>query len=138
VFLGYAPNYKGYCCLDFIKSLVYISKHVLFHECDFPYPTLLSQALQLTPAITFNLRDVFHSHCKCCHISLLSSSLTVPPVTITSSHSQEPPFAEVVWKLLLSQPFPPTPTTHPSNHPTLVPWRFLPSNHKPAIATLSY
>lgn len=44
VFLGYAPNYKGYRCLDPKTGRVYISRHVLFHELRFSYSELVNPA----------------------------------------------------------------------------------------------
>lgn len=37
VFLGYAPHYKGYRCLDSKTGRVYVSRYVVFHESIFPY-----------------------------------------------------------------------------------------------------
>jgi len=36
-FLGYSPLHKGYRCLDTNTHRVYISRHVVFNENDFPY-----------------------------------------------------------------------------------------------------
>lgn len=44
VFLGYAPNYKGYRCLDPITGRVYISRDAIFCENKFPYYSLLGQS----------------------------------------------------------------------------------------------
>lgn len=43
IFLGYAPNYKGYRCLDPSSCRVYISRHVQFVEHIFPYQRLAGQ-----------------------------------------------------------------------------------------------
>ncbi|KAL6175680.1 hypothetical protein ACLB2K_052319 [Fragaria x ananassa] len=40
VFIGYSPHHKGYRCLDPQTNRVYISRHVLFNENDFPYTRL--------------------------------------------------------------------------------------------------
>ena len=37
VFIGYSPQHKGYRCLDPKTNRVYISRHVIFNENDFPY-----------------------------------------------------------------------------------------------------
>ena len=55
VFLGYAPHYKGYHCLDPCINRVYISHDVRFHENIFPYSTLASKALSLLQAPPFVL-----------------------------------------------------------------------------------
>ena len=42
VFLGYAPNYKGYICYDVSKKRSYLSRHVVFNENVFPYQELVT------------------------------------------------------------------------------------------------
>ncbi|KAM2827187.1 hypothetical protein COP1_036768 [Malus domestica] len=44
IFLGYASNYKGYLCYDASKNKMYISRHVLFDETEFPYRSLVSKS----------------------------------------------------------------------------------------------
>ncbi|KAM1755844.1 hypothetical protein ACFX12_008126 [Malus domestica] len=41
IFLGYATKYNGYICYEVSKQRVYISRHVVFDENQFPYTTLL-------------------------------------------------------------------------------------------------
>lgn len=36
VFIGYSTNQKGYRCLDLGTSKVYISRHIIFYEDQFP------------------------------------------------------------------------------------------------------
>ena len=43
IFLGYASKYKGYICFEVNTKRVYISRHVLFDETEFPYSTLVSK-----------------------------------------------------------------------------------------------
>lgn len=59
VFLGYAPHYEGYRCLDPITCRVYISHHVRFNETEFPY-TISPLVL---PKSTRNLTS--HLFCGC-------------------------------------------------------------------------
>ena len=40
VFLGYATKYKGYLCYEVSKPRMYMSRHVIFDETEFPYQTL--------------------------------------------------------------------------------------------------
>lgn len=86
VFLGYAPNNKGYHCLDPKTSRVYISRHVLFHELRFSYleffnpsdtqislpsssdPLVVMSPLHFTPTITSS---------SSCHISPTTSSPSI-------------------------------------------------------------
>ncbi|KAJ6969913.1 hypothetical protein NC653_034466 [Populus alba x Populus x berolinensis] len=37
VFLGYSSSHLGYRCLDLEFGRVYVSRHVCFHECVFPF-----------------------------------------------------------------------------------------------------
>lgn len=37
LFLGYSPTRHGYCCLDLNTNLLYIARHVRFHEQYFPF-----------------------------------------------------------------------------------------------------
>ncbi|KAM1789190.1 hypothetical protein ACFX11_039377 [Malus domestica] len=41
LFLGYATKYKGYICYEVSKQRIYISRHVVFDESQFPYTNLL-------------------------------------------------------------------------------------------------
>ena len=44
IFLGYASKYKGYICFEVSSKKCYISRHVIFDECDFLYPSLLQKS----------------------------------------------------------------------------------------------
>lgn len=57
VFLGYAPQTKGYRCFDPKSGRVYISSHVRFHENTFPYPKLKNLAPLSQPI--FDISDIF-------------------------------------------------------------------------------
>ncbi|CAH9134641.1 unnamed protein product, partial [Cuscuta epithymum] len=63
VFLGYAPEYKGYRCLDPLTGKIYINRNVCFHENHFPYSDLISSleksTLPLCPPInTVQLHEI--------------------------------------------------------------------------------
>ena len=58
VFLGYAPHYKGYKCLDPISHRVYISHHVRFYETEFPFQTLTTRAPSLQKAPSFPVQEI--------------------------------------------------------------------------------
>ena len=40
IFLGYSTTSKGYLCFDPTTNTIYTSRHVLFNESKFPFPTL--------------------------------------------------------------------------------------------------
>jgi len=40
VFIGYDDHYKGYRCFDLVSGWIYISRHVVFDEANFPYQQL--------------------------------------------------------------------------------------------------
>ncbi|KAI5350094.1 hypothetical protein L3X38_002985 [Prunus dulcis] len=42
VFLGYSLNHQGYKCLDLFTRRIYVSRHVLFNEDNFPFKDLTS------------------------------------------------------------------------------------------------
>ncbi|CAH9077265.1 unnamed protein product [Cuscuta europaea] len=50
VFLGYAPGYKGYGCLNPRTGRVYIIRDVVFHETSFPYSDLCTSTSSSLPA----------------------------------------------------------------------------------------
>ncbi|KAJ3676869.1 hypothetical protein LUZ60_002593 [Juncus effusus] len=59
VFLGYAPNQKGYKCLHLPTNKVYVSRHVIFNETYFPFmhdqPLSSSQTSSSPPHTTLTL-----------------------------------------------------------------------------------
>lgn len=48
IFLSYASKYKGYICFEVNTKRVYISRHVLFDETEFPYSTLVSKSSSMS------------------------------------------------------------------------------------------
>ncbi|CAH9140808.1 unnamed protein product [Cuscuta epithymum] len=93
VFIGYAPGYKGYRCLDPTTGRVYVSRDVVFHETSFPYPTLSS----CTPTSSPDTSQ-----------SSLSSPLSSYPTNVQS------PFPSTTLPVLPSQY---TTTSHAPGYP---------------------
>lgn len=44
IFLGYAACYKGYICYELSHKKIYISRHVIFDELDFPYTSFTAKS----------------------------------------------------------------------------------------------
>ena len=42
VFLGYPPHHRGYQCLDLSSNKIFIPRHVIFDETNFPFATINS------------------------------------------------------------------------------------------------
>ena len=83
VFLGYNIQHKGYRCLDLLTQHIYISRHVIFHESEFPYhktTTVMSSSPATSTASHFNLEFTI-PHCApsinpASSLSPLSPSIT--------------------------------------------------------------
>ncbi|KAM1099692.1 hypothetical protein ACFX15_006016 [Malus domestica] len=43
IFLGYASKYKGFICYEVSHKRIYVSRHVIFDETEFPYTSLSSK-----------------------------------------------------------------------------------------------
>lgn len=50
VFLSYASKFKGYICYEVLHRRIYISRHVLFDESEFPYSNLILQVSHSNPS----------------------------------------------------------------------------------------
>ncbi|KAM1318769.1 hypothetical protein ACFX2H_003862 [Malus domestica] len=110
-FLGYVDNYKGFLYLDGITNKVYISRHVLFDETQFPYsttPFAVPQLIQPTsesslplsvpsiPSVSLHNQvtlPISHLHSSLSRVSesmcLISSSATDSLTTSTASEFLE-------------------------------------------------
>lgn len=78
MFLGYVSQYKGYICFDVLKHKVYISRHVVFNELEFPYSSLLTQSAQFSnPSIS----RVSHSPPLVPTLNNILVSPSLPPVS---------------------------------------------------------
>ena len=52
IFIGYSPSQYAYQCLDPKTNKIYTSRHVVFHDNQFPYPTLTQIAPAVNPPTT--------------------------------------------------------------------------------------
>lgn len=43
IFIGFSSNHKGYLCMDYTTGRIYVSRHVVFYELNFP---LTSKSIQ--------------------------------------------------------------------------------------------
>lgn len=58
IFLGYSANQKGYRCLDPLSNCVYISRHVVFDETQFPgMDTIAGSTPQAKTSLDNSLRS---------------------------------------------------------------------------------
>ncbi|KAM2231636.1 hypothetical protein ACFX1S_015876 [Malus domestica] len=92
IFLGYATKYKGYICYEVSKQRVYISRHVVFDEDQFPYTSLLvhsKASYQSSSVPTFTLPAPVISNdnvvLPMSHSSSRSPSSTTNPASSSSS-----------------------------------------------------
>ena len=93
VFLGYAPHYNDYRCLDSKTGRVYIRCDVQFHETYFLYPTLCLTLPQVSKVSVFDPKDIlslaFTSHEASTPLTIGQSSVlpfasTVPlPISVS-------------------------------------------------------
>ncbi|CAH9063661.1 unnamed protein product [Cuscuta epithymum] len=118
VFIGYAPGYKGYRCLDPLTGRVYISRDVQFHEHNFPYPHLVRCPPTMSPLST--------SWPITC---IRSPQLSSPPVPTISPANPTAPTSDNPSQPCIMSPVLPT-TYAPSFHNNTTPQT--PHNTPPA------
>jgi len=92
VFLGYSNKYKGYLCYHVPTLRLYVSRHVIFDETQFPYPASSSSSLttQSSPSSASSTCPVLLVNTKNTVIpsSLVSPSHHTPGVSTVSPSSQ--------------------------------------------------
>ncbi|KAM1004535.1 hypothetical protein ACFX2C_004724 [Malus domestica] len=91
VFLGYASRYKGYLCYEVRHQKMYISRHVIFYEGEFPYAMLSSKTLtssSFTPLLSpsISLPSVTHDN-QVVSIASTSTSPTLESI-YTPTHAE--------------------------------------------------
>jgi len=88
VFLGYASHYKGYRCFDPLTKRVHISRHVCFHEDQFPFSHLTSRLSSVPFSSSFNLQEIL---CLTHIATTVMPPASSHPPPIPSSPSPLPP-----------------------------------------------
>ncbi|KAM1581882.1 hypothetical protein ACFX10_029681 [Malus domestica] len=94
VFLGYASKYKGFICYEVSMKKVFISRHVLFDEREFPYSSLAStQQLLMSkpPPITVSIPTPVPNFQNV----LISSVLHAPISPLSHSSPHESPLVQL-------------------------------------------
>ena len=128
IFLGYSSVSKGYLCFDPITESMYLSRHVLFNESKFPFPTLPSSSSQ--PHVLPTSHSLWLSNLLYLHSLHQPSILGPVPQSVTtatpSSISISPALSPLPTSIPNTAPCPlPTSTTPPSpalpSLPTSVP-----------------
>ncbi|XP_020679649.1 protein argonaute 1A-like [Dendrobium catenatum] len=111
VFLGYSSQHKGYRCLDINTKCIYISRHVTFHEDQFPYKQLLHDTpatnsnpyttpLTLLPTSTFRIQPQDHIKYSSPPVSTPSpNTLEVPPEPVLPPDSRPLPIHPMQTRL---------------------------------------
>lgn len=61
VFLGYSATSKGYRCYDTKTGRVYVNRHVLFQEVEFPFqgPAAIVSELPTVPVLGYDPSSIF-------------------------------------------------------------------------------
>ncbi|KAM0996393.1 hypothetical protein ACFX2C_006406 [Malus domestica] len=112
VFLGYASNYKGYICYDVSHKKVYVSRHVVFFEQEFPYTDLL--VLSKSPG-SFLLPPLDPVTCP---VPFVTPNNIIVSSSLSHTHSTGPVLAESSSNSPASSQIQPPPSpTHPTPSP---------------------
>ena len=139
VFIGYSTIHRGYRCLDSTSGRVFISRHVVFNEAEFPYelksimPSVASQpAATPSPAATKTpLAIVFEPLLS--HSSSMNDSPTTSTCQMAPSSSATPTTSTADFSPVLSSTAcaPPDQPALPSTAcvPTPPPAAIISNNH---------
>lgn len=121
VFLGYTLDYKGYICYNPITKKSIVSRHVIFHENEFPFSTLSISKNTYDPQILHTLISI--------------SNTNSPPLPQTTPFIAHIPTAIV--KNNSNTFFPTLPLTSPSVQPLSFPQSTSPPSINPESLTNS-
>jgi histone deacetylase 1/2 len=111
IFIGYSLDHHDYKCLDLTTSKVYVSRHVVFYENNFPYKS----------------PDQNPSICPDTNSTVVPFSNTISPLSLTSAGTRAPsPSPHIDSHLLVfsstSEPTPqPSTGATPASPPIPVP-----------------
>ncbi|KAI0500239.1 hypothetical protein KFK09_018448 [Dendrobium nobile] len=127
VFIGYAPNQKGYRCLDIKTNKIYVSPRVVFNETIFPFSqstdttiTTSPQNLHLPPlllvpstSLPFSTHPQTHmpSHHLDRHHTVPTTASSIPQTTQRSSSPASQHSTSINAQTNTNQPA--QPVTHP-------------------------
>jgi len=136
VFIGYSTIHKGYRCLDSSSGRIFISRHVVFYETEFPYrlfsatPTVVSQSItptRLPLAVAFEPALLSHSSSTTNHSDALTTASRVElPSPTTQSSSPVAILSPTTSNIC-------APLTQPAISPPASPPTLIISNHHPMI-----
>ena len=122
VFLGYSLNHQGYKSIDLTTRRIYLSRHVLFNEDNFPFKRLTSPSKNVVTQGTFSSPDILFTF-PLSHSPNLSPSITHPIFPVTqetfsnlttspSTTSQPNPIIPIDSTACQTYPIIPTDSTH--------------------------
>jgi hypothetical protein len=93
MFLGYATKYKGYLCYHVPTMRMFVSRHVIFDEHQFPYSDLVStpsNTPQSTPSCPLSSCPVPIVNTENSIVSTIPASPSHPSTTHTPVHTPAP------------------------------------------------
>jgi histone deacetylase 1/2 len=105
VFLGYSHKYKGYLCYHVPTLRLYVSRHVIFEETQFPYPESSPSLLTTQP-----LPSSASSTCPVLLVNTENTVITSSPVSPshhTPSISTVSPSSQSITASIQASPPPP-------------------------------
>ncbi|GJR82600.1 ribonuclease H-like domain-containing protein [Tanacetum coccineum] len=120
IFLGYPTNHRGYRCLDLNTDKIILSRHVTFDETVFPYGSMTPDA---SPPYNFLDTDpnLIQKH-------MLHNMPTVGSSPVAATRQPTSPSSQPTSTFAYSTG---PPTNQPTNHSTLQPTPFAPTNQTP-------
>uniref|UniRef100_A0A3Q7IDP4 Uncharacterized protein n=1 Tax=Solanum lycopersicum TaxID=4081 RepID=A0A3Q7IDP4_SOLLC len=128
VFLGYSSKHKEYLCFHVSSSRLYIARHVIFDEQNFPYSIMANNSKLASPALRSLNLDIL--------ASLFTSSDPFPVPTNNSIPSSSLPSSSSPPLSATSEPLEPPIPSASASHVSASPLSVLPSSTFPYLPTL--